>query len=511
MSHFWGQVQTKPSGQQLLGLDVVELKGLKDVTLSFTGSPLTAIMGSNCSGKTTVLHALACAHQPPDQGNPDYRFPLFFRPNTDARWNGSDFTVRYQQRIGKQILDLKQQYTKPTDRWSPRYERRPQRYTRFVNIGESVPDIEILYLAAMTHYQKTEQTDETSRSVRDIAGQVLNRKYETFYEVTYTYRNKLSIGVKTPSIIYSGLSMSSGEQRVFRILDAVLRAPNHGLILIDEIDLFLHQDALQRLLSALHKHCVSKCKQLVFTTHFPPVAEMYKEIRIYTLTRSVAKTVIWQGYSYEAMRHITGTQERPVSIYVEDDVAEQITSHVATQLGIRKFVRFIQYGPAGNAFQVCAGLLFSQCKSDHTIALLDGDAHGTKAERRKCVQKTLSGNVLKHEEQRKNLMRLIRTLTIIKDPHGPPLAPEQVLHKMLHSIDHADVSEERKDLHNIALSIENVPEKHEFVNKIIEQTGESRDIALSKIVELASRSTLWQRYTRLIRCWLKGQKKELNL
>lgn len=51
----------------------------------FTTSPVTAIMGSNCSGKTTtVLDALACAHQPLEPGNPDYRFPLFFPPPTSS-------------------------------------------------------------------------------------------------------------------------------------------------------------------------------------------------------------------------------------------------------------------------------------------------------------------------------------------------------------------------------------------------------------------------------------------
>lgn len=507
------QSPPKPSTQRLLGLDVVQLKGLNDVTLDFTDSPLTAIMGSNCSGKTTVLQALACAHQPPDPSkDPDYRFPLFFRPNSDALWKGSDFTVRYAHRLGVQDHpSLSQRYTKARDRWSPRYERRPQRYTRFVNIGESVPDIETLYLTSMIYYQKAEQTDETSKSVRDIAGQVLNRNYETFYKVTYAYRNKASIGVKTPAMTYSGLSMSSGEQRVFRILDAVLRAPNNGLILVDEIDLFLHQDALQRLLNKLQAHCAQKKKQLVFTTHFPPVAQMYDQIRIYSLNKVGDKTVLWLGYSYEAMRHITGTQERPIEVYVEDDVAEQIIAHVASQVGIRKFVAFGHYGPAANAFSMCAGLYLSTHNTDHTVAVLDGDVYGTRAERRGRVKEAITGNGAVHEKQRRDLMSLVRTFAITKNSMGVRLSPEQVLHRMLHSLDPADVPAHRKELHDIALGVVNVPDRHEFVDKIIEHTGESREIALSKIMELAARSKDWSRYTRIVRRWLERQKKTLSL
>jgi hypothetical protein len=50
------------------------------------------------------------------------------------------------------------------------------------------------------------------------------------------------------------------------------------------------------------------------------------------------------------MRHITGKQDRPISCYVEDDVAEQIVARVAAQLVIRKFVRFGHYGPADDTF-----------------------------------------------------------------------------------------------------------------------------------------------------------------
>lgn len=502
----------KPTQQKLTGLDVVRLKSLQDVSLDFSHSPLTAIMGSNCCGKTTVLHAIACAFRPLGTNDPDYQFPLFFRPNSDALWKESDFTVRYSERIGaNKHPDLSQNYKKLSDRWTPRYYRRPARYTRFVSIGESVPDIETVNLTSMVHYTKTENTDETGQMVREVGGQVLNKVYESLYKVTYAYRDKLSIGVKTPTVTYSGLSMSSGEQRVFRILDAVFRAPNYGLILVDEIDLFLHQDALHRMLSKLREHCTAKNKQLIFTTHFPPVAEMYNDMCIYTLNRVPAKTIVWRGYSYEAMRHITGTQERPISCYVEDNVAEQIVARVAAQLGIRKFVEFGNYGPAMNAFSLCAGLYLSNQSTDNTLAVLDGDVYGSRAERRARVKSAITGDQPVHETQRSELMRLVRTLTPTRGAAGQLLSPEQVLHRMLHGLDLASVPVDRSELHQIALSVVNVPERHGFVNQIIAHTGESREVALSRIVELASLSTDWARYTLVIRKWLVKQKADLAL
>ena len=49
-------------------------------------------MGVNGSGKTTVIHALACAYQPDGNGK-NHKYPELFVPNTDSRWNGSEFIV----------------------------------------------------------------------------------------------------------------------------------------------------------------------------------------------------------------------------------------------------------------------------------------------------------------------------------------------------------------------------------------------------------------------------------
>ena len=102
-----------PDKQSLRGLDVVQLKGHKDVSLDFSHSPLTAIMGSNCSGKTTVLHSLAAAYKPLKAKDlENHRFSRFFRPNTDGILERkSDFSIRYSHRIGNvQYADLPQRY-----------------------------------------------------------------------------------------------------------------------------------------------------------------------------------------------------------------------------------------------------------------------------------------------------------------------------------------------------------------------------------------------------------------
>jgi predicted ATP-binding protein involved in virulence len=69
--------------QKLASLKVRKLKNLVELDIDFSGSLVTAILGPNGNGKTTILHALACAYQPVVAGE-NHKFSNFFLPSTDA-------------------------------------------------------------------------------------------------------------------------------------------------------------------------------------------------------------------------------------------------------------------------------------------------------------------------------------------------------------------------------------------------------------------------------------------
>jgi ABC-type lipoprotein export system ATPase subunit len=494
------------SQQVVRGISVTLLKSLRGVQIQLDESPLIAIMGTNCSGKTTLLHALACSYRPSTPNAFDYKFSQFFKPNTDAHWQGSSFVLSHSYRIGPIEHQAITAYGKAASRWTPRYENRPKRFVRLISIRESVPDIETISLNSMIHYNKTLAVDAEAVQIRDAAGRVLNRVYDEMYSVEYQYGGRRSVGVKTNGTTYSGLTMSSGEQRVFRILEAVFRSPKYALILIDEIDLFLHQDALGRLINICSEHCADKKKQLIFTTHFPPVGSVYDNVSVTSIHRLPDRTISWKGYSYEAIQFLTGEPVRPISLHVEDDVADAIVSKVAGDLGLRRYVNIGQFGPWKNGFSLGAGLVLSGKPIKNTLVLLDGDLCSKRAERVAQVKGSLTGNGEGHEEQRESLFAMVKCLRDMQRR-----SPEQVLHSMVVGLPHADGDAEDQALANIARGIVNVPERHGFVNAIIAVSGESREVALSKIVRLASRSPLWRRYVRLVAVWLQLRKTELAL
>lgn len=52
--------------------------------------------------------------------------------------------------------------------------------------------------------------------------------------------------------------MSAGEQKIFLILETILKADKNALILIDELDLLLHDEALKKLIEVISSHAKDK-------------------------------------------------------------------------------------------------------------------------------------------------------------------------------------------------------------------------------------------------------------
>ncbi|WP_244596219.1 AAA family ATPase [Escherichia coli] len=90
------------------------------------------------------------------------------------------------------------------------------------------------------------------------------------------------IGVESEGLAYSSLSMNTGEQKIFLILETILKADKNALILIDELDLLLHDEALKKLIDVISTHAEDKNKQIIFTTHREMVTTLSDKINYKT-------------------------------------------------------------------------------------------------------------------------------------------------------------------------------------------------------------------------------------
>lgn len=142
---------------------IKKLKGLYDLEIDFD-KPLTAIMGVNGIGKSTVLHALACAFQP-DRNGDDHKFPEYFPPNTDATWQDSKFDVEMEIYEQEETKIKRETYEKQKDRWAPRYKKRPMRNVYYIGINTCVPDIEKEKLKGKVQYKTKVKDDKISDKI----------------------------------------------------------------------------------------------------------------------------------------------------------------------------------------------------------------------------------------------------------------------------------------------------------------------------------------------------------
>lgn len=259
------------TGQVLNSIKINKLKcinGLNEII--FKPHALTAILGPNGSGKSTILHAIASIYMP-EKGFPgeDHRLMHFFPRSPHAEWNGSDFIVNLTYRKdGVMIENELKNYGKADvrgSRWIQIYARRPLREVYYLGIDKCVPIIESEKKNNI-QYETSSVSNDLITNILHYASYILNKPYTSFNQHQQP-NGKILIGVESEGLAYSSLSMSAGEQKIFLILETILKADKNALILIDELDLLLHDEALKKLIDVISTHAEDKNKQIIFTTH----------------------------------------------------------------------------------------------------------------------------------------------------------------------------------------------------------------------------------------------------
>jgi ABC-type lipoprotein export system ATPase subunit/uncharacterized protein YqgV (UPF0045/DUF77 family) len=487
----------KKNQQKLLSLKVKKLKNLIDLDIDFNieHSNVTAILGPNGCGKSTILHLLASAYKPISQGE-KYKFSNFFLPNTDAMWNDSSIEIINSYREGFKILNDKTTYLK-SYRWLPVKARQPERDLFYIGVEKCVPMIELEKKQSKINYSTSEMDDAIFVEILSSASKILNKKY-----LRYNIHNaskKDFIGVEVEGLKYSALSMSAGEQKVFHILKVLFNAPKYSLILIDEFDLLLHDKAMILLVKVICERAKSKSIQVVFTTHRESIIFLSDLINIRHLFSTKNKTLCFNETSPDAINRLTGEKIKPLEIFVEDDLSKAIISKIASKLGGKRLVSIRKFGSATNCFTALSGLLFIEQDISNVLFVLDGDVYRSSDDKLRQLKKMISGTDTLSTEYRN---MAINSISQYRLPCS--IKPEPFLHSLICKIDHHD-SDECMEIINAANEICVEDESHDYINKIIERLDLERSVGLSKIIDLVSTTQDWVGYVEDVSLWLSSK------
>lgn len=489
------------SQQRLHQLEILKIKNIRELCISFETKNVTAILGPNGYGKSTILHVLACCFQPANETEEDYKFSNFFPPHPDNLWQGSQLKIVHTYRQGTQESpNVETSYGKSSDRWKPIYARRPTRSVLYFGVDNCVPLIEAEKRNnGKIEYSTNEVSNKIINTILEKASFCLNRKY-TAYTTNDTVRGKRFIGVEADGIRYSALSMSAGEQKIFFLLEKIFRAEKYSLILIDELDLLLHDSAMNNLMKVVAERAEEKNIQVVFTTHRESVIELSDLINIRHIYSSGEKTLCFNETKPDAIHRLTGKQLKLIEVFVEDDLAMTIVKKVTGELGMSRHVSIQSFGAAINCFTLLAGLLLRGEDCENSIFLLDGDVHRTKEEQKKNLKNVLTGT----DEKAKLLQEVgCEKIKSLKLPANTN--PEKYIHSIIINLNNTD-NQEYNEIIQVAKDINSVDDAHKYVNLIIERLGWERSVGLSKIIDLISSSNEWIDYVADVKDWLESKK-----
>lgn len=493
------------SSQVLKTIRFSKLKGLRNVEIEF--NKITAIMGCNGAGKSTVLHSIACIYQPPaGSDRPNFRFPEFFIPTNHSIWNGSKFEVVQDFRNGPVVsTDYHTTFEKAQDRWTPKYSNRIERHIAYIGLTTAVPQIEKESIKTRKQFNTpaVAYADANhARRVMDLASQIIGRTYTSISFLTAS--RKRYLGVQADGIDYSSLSMGAGEQRIFHILDEVLRAPNNGLILVDEIEALCYPDAFRRLLRVLNDQAVAKNLQIIFTMQSTEFFEI-PYINFRHLLQTPMCTLCFNETKPDAISRLTGVPQRPLEIFVEDFVAAAIVKKTAGQLMMSKYLAIESYGAAINCFSAVAGAgLISRNNYDNMLFVIDGDVYRTDAEKEIQLRKVLSGDNPDTIRKRSTALSKITQFNL---PVGQP--PEKYFHTLICQLNIDGLTAEQVEIVETMKLIQHVPDTHKYFGDLYERMDFGPEVGLSKIVDLLCLTPEWDHITSNVRTWLEAKAPEV--
>ena len=491
--------------QVLKRLTINTLRGVKNLDISFEGSPVTGIFGLNGCGKTTILQTIMCLYRAKNSENT--KMSRFFKYTTTTnKWIGSSYSavMDYYQLSGRrcsQITDKTTNYSKHGSEWTPRQASKPDRYVIYISLSDSVPDIEKVSDSRVTFRPLVGEVLDNQISI--AATQIMGVSYKN---LKISKINKLDcFTVERDDVTCHTLNLGAGEQKVFRILQRLYRAPKYSLLVIDEIDLTLHTAALRVLIDFMVQEAQKPERQLqiVFTSHRQELMKDAKfNVRYILNTRT--KTFCLDNPSEECYEQLSGTSEKYLKVYVEDDIAKAIITKCMQECGMSKHFVACRFGSITNSIRLALGIAcqYDDVKGmDDIVFFCDGDVEDftKEAKIKNQIERTLTGGEIFLQERRDKVLSLVKHFCP-QTINGRKQHPEEFIHDALSTIDNNNCR--YPEIVKDSNAILNVVNHHDYVKTLLD-----KGYRLDDIIALVSTCDQWDNYVKDVKSWINERKK----
>jgi predicted ATPase len=347
--------------------------------------PITVIAGKNGSGKTTALALAACAfHNDEDGFNPFerkypyYTFSEFFVQSIEEiapEGIRVRFEILYDKwRITSSNRDRagplwQSRHKRRGGRWS-NYDSRVNRNVVFFGIDRVVPHSEKSVSKSYRREFKSLPPEALDDKVRKTVGSILGRDYEKLWFKGHSkYRLPM---VEADGITCSGFNMGAGESALISIFSTIYSCEESLLIVIDEIELGLHEEAQARLVRELGQLCYDRHIQVICTTHSPAILSAIPPEGRFFLERVSGNTTVLPEISADfATGKLSGKSVAELDIFVEDEVSRCVVEALL-DTDARLRTNIMPIGSA-NALIHQMAARHKETDSREACVILDGD------------------------------------------------------------------------------------------------------------------------------------------
>lgn len=359
-------------GKYLRSVTLRKVRGFEDREVGFD-FPVTALVGPNGGGKTTVLGAAALAYKevPPSR---------FFAKS--GRYDSSMVKWSIEHLVIDKTIDprltIRRSVNFPTSKWN----RNPfDRHVLIFGVNRTVPATERPELrkaqgGTFTANRESNLPDLVASEVEKILGKPIAGYSEL--EVTASGRATLYTATNQAGSKYSEFHFGAGEASVIKIVSGIELAPDNSLILIEEIENGLHPVATRRLVEYLLKVAGRKSSQVIFTTHSESALAPLPSKAIWA---AFDGEVVQGALNIEALRTITGKIDAQFAIFVEDNFGELV---IRTALRYSKADLSVisVHGMGGHdpAIRVNHHHNLDPTRTFESVAIIDGDQRALSSE-----------------------------------------------------------------------------------------------------------------------------------
>ena len=297
-------------------------------------SPITAIVGKNGTGKTTLLHLAGCSYASDSKGKSFNQF--IPESQKDHMPDDSRYGFTYVNNIENENNFV---WYEKRHEWDRRGKNnRARRELLFIGFSKTIANVSVF------------------KNYFDITDKALNVRLNSIGTNTISLDNKIIskiseiVGKNYSSIErrndqysllcencygyiidgqYSDFACGAGEISIIRMLDLIYNAPLNTLIIIDEPEVAIHPSVQYKLLKIFMELALSKNMQFIFTTHSYFILKYLNPDSILLLKNNNDNKIISQNVnSSVAFQNISEQNIYKLEAFVEDSIAADILNTI---------------------------------------------------------------------------------------------------------------------------------------------------------------------------------------